>query len=74
MLLGVPDESCLCIPQPITGGVVLLSLVWYAVGGRRHYKGPQSNRTDLKPEAASPDDALVAPPEYYEKGDGAQVV
>ncbi|KAI0742861.1 APC amino acid permease [Daedaleopsis nitida] len=32
---------------PITGGVILLSLVWYAVGGRKHYTGPQSNRTDL---------------------------
>ncbi|KAI0052484.1 APC amino acid permease [Auriscalpium vulgare] len=27
----------------ITGGVVLLSLTWYFVDGRRHYQGPQSN-------------------------------
>ncbi|RPD63325.1 APC amino acid permease [Lentinus tigrinus ALCF2SS1-6] len=57
---------------PITGGVILLSLVWYAVGGRRHYKGPQSNRTDVKPE--NPDDALVAPPQYDEKAEVVQVV
>ncbi|TFK82831.1 APC amino acid permease [Polyporus arcularius HHB13444] len=57
---------------PITGGVVLLSLVWYAVGGRRHYKGPQSNRTDIKP--GNKDDALVSPPEYLEKADGTEAV
>ncbi|KAI0369290.1 APC amino acid permease [Pilatotrama ljubarskyi] len=48
---------------PITGGVILLSLVWYAIGGHRHYKGPQSNRPDLN-NASTPaggDDALVAP-------------
>jgi len=27
----------------ITIGVVVLSLVWYALGGRKHYKGPVSN-------------------------------
>ncbi|KAI0684048.1 APC amino acid permease [Cytidiella melzeri] len=27
----------------ITGGVVILSMVWYFAGGRNHYKGPQSN-------------------------------
>ncbi|KAI1787362.1 APC amino acid permease [Ganoderma leucocontextum] len=42
---------------PITGGVVLLSLVWYVLGGRNHYKGPQSNRTDIKTTA---DDVLTA--------------
>ncbi|KAI8990399.1 APC amino acid permease [Trametes punicea] len=49
---------------PITGGVILLSLVWYVIGGHRHYKGPQSNRTDLDKaaSASAADDALVAPP------------
>lgn len=27
---------------PITGGVILLSGIWYFVGGWRHYKGPTS--------------------------------
>ncbi|KAI0651168.1 APC amino acid permease [Trametes meyenii] len=54
---------------PITGGVILLSLVWYVVGGHRHYKGPQSNRTDLDKPAAAVDDALVAPTD----GEKAQV-
>ena len=38
--------------------------VWYAVGGRRHYKGPQSNRTDLNEATAA--NVLVAPA-YGEK-------
>ncbi|KAI0354287.1 APC amino acid permease [Trametes cingulata] len=49
---------------PITGGVILLSLVWYAIGGHLHYKGPQSNRPDLNNASTAPegaDDALVAP-------------
>ncbi|KAI0092325.1 amino acid permease [Irpex rosettiformis] len=27
----------------ITGGVIILSMIWYAISGRHHYKGPQSN-------------------------------
>ncbi|KAI0063327.1 APC amino acid permease [Artomyces pyxidatus] len=39
----------------ITGGVVLLSLIWYFADGRRHYHGPQSNiHNDLSyPEGES---------------------
>ncbi|KAI0659621.1 APC amino acid permease [Cubamyces menziesii] len=60
---------------PITGGVILLSLVWYAIGGHRHYKGPQSNRTDLDKPTLVGDDALVAPPSLTEKTEGTvQVV
>ncbi|KAI0830261.1 APC amino acid permease [Trametes gibbosa] len=44
---------------PITGGVILLSLVWYAVGGRRHYKGPASNRTDLGATSTLGNDPLA---------------
>jgi hypothetical protein len=29
--------------QAITGGVVILSLIWYAISGHNHYKGPVSN-------------------------------
>lgn len=32
---------------PITGGVVILSLIWYFLGGRRHYHGPMSNLPDI---------------------------
>ncbi|TBU31280.1 APC amino acid permease [Dichomitus squalens] len=56
---------------PITGGVILLSLIWYVLGGRKHYKGPQSNRTDL--DTAAPDDVLVAPADR-EKAEMHQVV
>ncbi|KAL7278701.1 hypothetical protein ACG7TL_007703 [Trametes sanguinea] len=70
---------------PITGGVILLSLVWYVIGGHRHYKGPQSNRTDLDQPSAhtvvgggadDTDDALVAPSfsEKAEAGGPGQVV
>ncbi|KAI0772450.1 APC amino acid permease [Trametes elegans] len=51
---------------PITGGVVLLSLVWYLIGGHRHYHGPQSNRTDLDKPALGAE-ALVAEPQESEK-------
>ncbi|KAI0790315.1 amino acid permease [Irpex lacteus] len=27
----------------ITGGVIILSMIWYFISGRFHYKGPQSN-------------------------------
>ncbi|KAI0339091.1 amino acid permease [Trametopsis cervina] len=30
----------------ITGGVIILSMLWYFVSGRFHYKGPQSNLHD----------------------------
>ena len=36
--------------------------VWYVIGGRRHYKGPQSNRTDVKA-----DDGLFIAPTHDEK-------
>ncbi|KAI0327342.1 APC amino acid permease [Cubamyces sp. BRFM 1775] len=60
---------------PITGGVILLSLVWYVIGGHRHYKGPQSNRTDLDKPTLVGDDALITPPPLAEKAEGTvQVV
>ncbi|CDO68771.1 hypothetical protein BN946_scf184989.g37 [Trametes cinnabarina] len=55
---------------PITGGVILLSLVWYAIGGHRHYKGPQSNRTDLD----KPIDGLITSPLPEKADEPVQVV
>lgn len=45
--------------------------VWYVLGGRKHYKGPQSNRKDL--DTAAADDVLVAPADR-EKAEMHQVV
>ena len=45
--------------------------IWYVVGGRRHYKGPQSNRKDA--DTAAADDILVAPADN-EKAEMHQVV
>ena len=49
--------------------------VWYVIGGHRHYKGPQSNRTDLDNPTLVGDDALITPPPLAEKAEGTvQVV
>ena len=45
--------------------------VWYVIGGRRHYKGPQSNRKAADTSAA--DDILVAPADN-EKAEMHQIV
>ncbi|TFK48319.1 APC amino acid permease [Heliocybe sulcata] len=39
----------------ITGGVVILSGIWFIIGGHRHYKGPTSNLHE-KEETGSEDD------------------
>lgn len=31
----------------ITIGVMLLSVVWYYIGGKRHYAGPRANLADV---------------------------
>lgn len=38
----ISNNACDII-QAITGGVIILSMLWYLVSGRHHYKGPQSN-------------------------------
>ncbi|GJE92871.1 amino acid permease [Phanerochaete sordida] len=48
---------------PITGGVVLLSLIWFYLGGNRHYHGPAPN-VDLQSDASPRLDDV--------KGDDAQ--
>ena len=44
----------------ITSSVVILSLIWYFLGGRKHYHGPASN-------LHTPDTAEQDPPSYDEK-------
>nr|VWO95804.1 Abhydrolase domain-containing protein ACTT2 (EC (ACT-toxin biosynthesis protein 2) [Ganoderma boninense] len=63
------NASTMNYAAPITGGVVLLSLVWFVIGGRKHYKGPQSNRTDVKA-----DEGLFTAPTHNEKSLVQQVV
>ena len=48
----------------ITGSVVILSLVWYFLGGRKHYKGPAS---DLYVPSQDIEEDL-APADENEKG------
>ena len=52
-----PDTTNIDSPVPL-----LMRRVWYVIGGRRHYKGPQSNRTDVKA-----DDGLFIAPTHDEK-------
>ncbi|KAI0632982.1 APC amino acid permease [Trametes polyzona] len=59
---------------PITGGVILLSLVWYAIGGHRHYKGPASNKPDADGKEEASDDPLALPHDSEKAQVQAQVV
>ncbi|EKM52668.1 uncharacterized protein PHACADRAFT_198715 [Phanerochaete carnosa HHB-10118-sp] len=53
--------------SPITGGVVLLSLVWYFLGGKRHYHGPAPTVDRQGDESRSLED--VKADDAHEKDD-----
>ena len=57
--LPLPTSLPLLMPvtQPITAGVLILSLFWYIIQARRHYVGPVSDIDESKTPSVVVEDA-----------------